>query len=147
MGRGRPPKGLSHVDSLAGSEADRERLKVVLSTLTGERSVKGASRILGISPARFHELRRQALEGALSAVSPGRPGRPRREEDPSAAEVARLEAQVKWLEEELQCSLTRTEIALSMPHLLKGARVRGAEKRGSSPKGRRRGSTGGSSGT
>ena len=147
MGKGRPSKGLSHVDSLLGAEADRERLKIVLSTLTGERSVKDASLSLGISETRFHELRRQALEGALSAVAPGRPGRPRREVDPSEAEVARLEAQVKWLEEELQCSLTRTEIALSMPHLLKGTRVRGAEKKGSSPKPRRRGSTGGSSAT
>jgi transposase-like protein len=145
MSRGRPSKGLSHVDSLDGSASDRERLKVVLSTLTGERTVKEASRMLGISASRFHELRRAALAGALTAVTPGRPGRPAREEDPSESEVVGLKAQVRWLEEELQCALTRTEIALAMPHLLKGSEARGRKKKGSSPKGSRRGSTGGSS--
>jgi len=147
MARGRPPKGLSHVDSLSGSDEDRERLRVVLATLSGELSVKDASLCLGVSEARFHVLRRQALEGALSGVSPGRPGRPHREPDPSAAEVEDLRAQVKWLEEELQCALTRTEIALSKPHLLKGAKVRAPEKKGSSAKRSRRGSSGGSAGT
>jgi transposase-like protein len=135
------------VDSLTGSDEDRERLKVVLATLTGELSVKDASHCLGVSEARVHVLRQKALEGALSAVSPGRPGRPRKEPDPGAAEVEELRAQVKWLEEELQCALTRTEIALTKPHLLKGAKVRSPEKRGSSAKRSRRGSSDGSAGT
>lgn len=146
MARGRPPKGLSHVDSLSGSDEDRERLRVVLATLSGALSVKDASLRLGISEARFHALRRETLEGALSGASPGQPGRPSREPDPSAGEVEELRTQVKWLEEELQCALTRTEIALSRPHLLKGAKVRSPEKKGSSAKRSRRGSSDGSGG-
>ena len=42
MGRGRPPKGLSHVDSLPGEKAEKERLKTILATVTGDLSVKEA---------------------------------------------------------------------------------------------------------
>lgn len=147
--RGRPSLGVDHVDSLSGPAEDRRRLKLVLSTLTGERTVKSASEALGISEARFHELRKQALEGALSGIAPGLPGRPRREDPEDTERVRALEARVKWLEEELQCAFVRTELALVMPKLLRRAEARRAEKGGSSAKGkgRDRASSGGSRGT
>ena len=145
MGRGRRTLGVGHVDSLEGAPEDRERLRTILLTITGELTVKDASSGLGLSPARFAELRRQALQGALSGLAPGRPGRPRLVRD-EVGELEELREKVGWLEEELQCSRLRTEIALSLPHLLRRAE---AEKKGSSPHrpGRRGEASGDRSGT
>ena len=35
MGRGRPGKGLGHVDGLEGPEASKARMKLILETLHG----------------------------------------------------------------------------------------------------------------
>ena len=136
--RGRPSLGVDHVDSLDGSEGDRHRLKLVLRTLTCEVTVKEASRDLGVSEARFHEFRRQVLDGALAAAAPGLPGRPRKGDPADTGRVRDLEARVKWLEEELQCAFVRTEIALVMPGLLERSEVRRAKK-GACSRRRRRG--------
>ena len=146
--RGRPSLGIDHVDSLDGPEGDRHRLKLVLATLTGEVTVKVASRDLGVSEARFHEFRRQVLDGALAAAAPGFPGRPRKVEPADTERVRELEARVKWLEEELQCAFVQTEVALVMPDLLRRSEAR-REKKGACSRRRKRGraSSGGSAGT
>ena len=38
--RGRPPKKLGHVDKLEGEASSKERLKVILKTLSGLRRLK-----------------------------------------------------------------------------------------------------------
>lgn len=117
---GRPPKKLEHVDSLKGDEKDKERLRVILETITGKKSVRQACEELAVSEARLHELRRQVLQGALDGLAPGRPGRPRNEESEDSDRVRELERQISELELELKFSQTREEIALTMPHVLVG---------------------------
>jgi transposase-like protein len=119
MPAGRPPEKLGHVDRLEGPDRLKERLRMILATLTGERTVQEAAHELGVSEARFHELRRQSLQGALEGIAPGRPGRPRKEEPIEASRVRELEREVDDLKVDLQAARVRTEIALTMPHLLR----------------------------
>ena len=62
----RPPGGVGHVDRLDGPEELKWRLRVLLDTLAGRVSVAQACEELGVSESRLHELRRQALVGALA---------------------------------------------------------------------------------
>ena len=67
--------------------------------------------------ARFHELRSQALEGALAALAPKKPGRPKTPAVPP--EIVRLTAENEELKENLWASQLREELALTVPHVLK----------------------------
>jgi hypothetical protein len=137
MGRGRPPKGLSHVDSLPGDAEEKERLKTILATLTGELSVKEACERLLVSESRFHEIRKTALGGMLEGLSPRPPGRPAKKKEPK--EVRELKARVAWLEEELEIARLRTEIAMWKPGLLRDPALP-SKKKGPSSKLRKRSS-------
>lgn len=119
MRPGRPPKGVEHVSGLEGPEETKRRLRVILETLSGERTVAQACAELEIGEARFHTLRQQALQGALEGLRPGRAGRPRKEEPVAPGRVEELEQEVRDLEVDLQAARVRTELALAMPHLLK----------------------------
>jgi hypothetical protein len=57
MNRGRPPMGPKIVQHLDGPDDTKRRLKVLLETLADQCSVADACAKLGISEARFHELR------------------------------------------------------------------------------------------
>jgi len=129
----RPPDGLKHVDRLNGPEGSKRRLRAILETLIGERTVSEACEALGVSEARFHELRRRALEGALSGLKPGRPGRPSKPPTATPTRVEQLEHDMEDLRMELWAAEIREEIALTMPHLL-----RREKKIGGKPKKRRR---------
>src|SRR5262245_59115412 len=129
----RPPIGVDHVEKLEGPEELKARLRVLLQTVTGELTTMEACARLGVGAARLHEMRREALEGALAALAPGRPGRPRKEE-PRPSREAELESEVKELKLALDAALTRTELAVAMPHLY----LRGAKKN-SKPRKRARG--------
>ncbi len=122
--RGRPADPTGQIQRLEGDAGAKHRLTLLLDTLSGQRSVDAACAELGLSPSRFFALRQAVLRAALTALSPrprGRPATP-----PEAGERERaLEAQLAILEEELQCALVRTELALAMPRLLK----RAAEKK------------------
>jgi transposase-like protein len=119
MSAGRPPKGSKHVERLDGADAEKHRLRIVLETLSGERSVEQACEELGVSASRFHEIRREALQAALDGLTPTPSGRPKRS-DPSADEerLRALQRENRELKLELQAAYTRTEIALAMPHVL-----------------------------
>jgi hypothetical protein len=138
MSGGRPSFGVDHVDSLEAPEEEKVRLKTVLRTLTEELSVQEACERLEIGSSRFHQLRREVLEAAIAGTRPGRPGRPRREEPEESGEIRQLRRRVAELEEELELAMLRTEIAVTMPHLLRPPRPGGAEKGGSSAKRKRR---------
>ena len=135
MARGRPPKGLAHVDSLSGDEGAKAQVKTILATLTGDLTVARAAKRLGVSESRFHQLRKQALEGMLAGLEPGSPGRPPAPKEPE--EVREMKERLSWLEEELEISRLRTEIAMWKPSLLRDP-VHTPEKKGSSPKRRGR---------
>jgi transposase-like protein len=119
MGAGRPPNGLNHVDRLDGDDAGKHRLRIVLETLSGVRSIEQACEELQVSPSRFHEIRHEALQAALDGLTPGASGRPKHDEpaaDPDRLKT--LERENAELKQELQASYVRTEIALAMPHVL-----------------------------
>ena len=117
---GRPPKKLGHIDGLEGPASDKQRLRVILETITGEKAVLHACEELAVSEARLHELRRQVLQGALDGLAPGRPGRPRNAQLAVPGRVRELERQLQELELELKLSQAREEIAMTMPHVLVG---------------------------
>ncbi len=133
MTRGRPPKGLAHVDALTGDAEAKGRMKAILATMAGDLSVAQACERLGISESRFHELRHLALEGMLTGLEPRAPGRPPKEPEESAS-VSRLKEQLSWMEEELEIARVRTEIAIWKPSLLRDTVSLPPQKKGSSQK-------------
>jgi hypothetical protein len=134
--RGRRASVAAAVAGLDGPRAMRERLRVLLDTLTGQLSLAAAGGRLGLGRTRVLALRRQALGGALDALAPHPVGRPRRGPSAGAVELARLQARVRELEGALQAEQVRAEVALTMPGLL---RRRGGKKSTSGGAGRRAG--------
>ncbi len=135
MGRGRPGKGLGHVDGLEGPEATKARMRLIMQTLSGEVTVKEAAKTLGISASRFAALRQEVMQEWLDVMAPGTPGRPpKTQEAIEPSEVEALRKQVKELILDLQVANTRTELAITMPHVLKDVPKAGAEKGGGTPK-------------
>jgi transposase-like protein len=118
MGRGRRTDGPDLVSRLEGSDQAKERLALIMQTLTGELSVDEACRKLGLGFTAFSEMRKHALEGALVGLEPGRPGRPAHVETPTTEEVHQLKSQITELRMDLEAARLREEIALIMPHVL-----------------------------
>jgi hypothetical protein len=112
--RGRFPAGPSYVDKLEGSQAAKERLKVVLETLAGQCRVQEACVRLGIC----EQLRQEALEAALAGLEPGVPGRPPQTRSPADERVHALEDQLAALQRQMLASRAREEIALTLPRVL-----------------------------
>ncbi len=119
----RPPEGVGHVDRLDGPTELKHRLRVLLETLLGRVSVGQACEELGVSESRLHELRQQALVGALGALMPKPSGRPATA-DTTALREQELRARIGELEVDLQAALVRTELALAMPELFRGKKNR-----------------------
>src|SRR5262245_24352784 len=106
--RGRVPAGPAYVEKLAGPDEAKRRLGGVLRTLAGTARVQEACQQLGVSEARFHQLRQEALQAALDGLVARPPGRPPAQEPVPTEqneEVARLRLQ-------LQAAQTSEEIAL-----------------------------------
>jgi hypothetical protein len=117
--RGRPVKGAELVRLVDGSPPARERLEVLLQTLSGAITIPQACAMLGISRSRFHSLRGQFLQQATGLLEP-RPRGPRPDvPGPAELELRRLQQQVVQLKIDLKAAHIREEIALVMPHLLK----------------------------
>src|SRR5206468_2774844 len=93
-------------------EREKRRLRTLLETIVGGVSVAQAGEELGVSESRLHELRREALVGALGSLMPKPAGRPITAKTPSEREKE-LEARIDELEVELQAALVRTELALA----------------------------------
>lgn len=119
MKRGRPPKGSGLVDRVEGSDAARERARVILEVLGGDLAVAEACHKLGIGEARFHQLRERFLEEGVKGLEPRFGGRPAKVEREGQAQVRELEERVAQLEKELKAAEIKTRIALVMPHLIK----------------------------
>jgi len=129
MARGRPTSGAKLVNTIEGSPEARARVRLVLETLSGAISIPEACAELGLSEARFHELRRELL-GATVQAAEGRPaGRPPQAAQEAAALQARnqeLERRLHELRLQNEALQIRAELALALPHLL---RPRGPEKK------------------
>lgn len=113
------------VEDLEGSRRAKERLRAMVETLTGEKTVVAACAEVGLSEARFYEERRHMLQEAVESLEPRRMGRPRKKEPVSEEELVALRTRVAELELELKAREIREEIALAMPEVAR----RRAEKK------------------
>jgi hypothetical protein len=116
--RGRTPAGPEYVDRLQGSELAKERLKTVLETIAGNCRVSEACERLNICEQRFHQLRQQVLEAALTELEPRSPGRPARSLSPADEENNRLREELAAKDSELRIARAREEIALTLPGIV-----------------------------
>lgn len=116
----RPPSGPRLVHTLEGEDEAKLRLEVILGTISGELTIREACQQLGVGEARFHQLRRRALQAALVDLEPHQTGRPRRAEPaPEAERVEALERRVQELETE-QIALELREELATLPHRRRG---------------------------
>ena len=116
--RGRYPLRLEEaLDKLEASAVARERLQVLVATLTGQCRLHEACAQLGLSEPRVQQLRQQLLAGALASLEPGQAGRPAKL--PSAAElrVQQLEAELAALRRDYQAALVRAEVNAVLPRV------------------------------
>ena len=118
MSRGRPSLGPALADKVEGSVQAKERLKLILQTIAGELSVADACKQLGLSEARFHELRQQWMQDACAALEPKPLGRPKETSIEQEVELLRLHRENQNLKMHLHAAQIREEIAVAMPHLL-----------------------------
>jgi hypothetical protein len=118
----RPPSGPELVEGIEGSPEAKERLKVILETIAGTKTIAEACEQLGIGEAAFHKLRTRHLEEAVKGLEPRKPGRKPEEKREAVEGLLALEDKVASLERELKAARIREKIALAMPHLLKGGK-------------------------
>jgi hypothetical protein len=119
--RGRRPAGPAYVNHLSASEIARQRLLVILETMTRSCGVMEACVRLGVCTQRFHQLRQQAMEWALAGLEPGRPGRRPRQLSAAEKQIKALQEQIAALELELRVARARAEIALVLPNAVRSA--------------------------
>ena len=130
--RGRPPLGASLVEGVDCSDHARERLRLVLETLSGATTVEDACAELGVCASRFHEMRRRFLGEAAALLEPRVPGPARKTEADMRAqeEIERLRRENEGLRLEAHASRVREELAIAMPGRVR--RVGSASRAGGS---------------
>jgi transposase-like protein len=116
--RGRRPAGPAYVEHLEGADEDKKRLKVIMQTMMGELRLLEACRILNVCPQRFHQLRQEAMAGALAGLAPRPKGRPRHLATPEQQRIVDLERQLAAAKVELRAAQAREEIALVLPRVV-----------------------------
>ena len=117
--RGRKPTGTNLVERLEGSERTKIRLKAILETLSGQRSIPEVCEELGIQESMFHRVRGEVLQTALDRLEPRPLGRRPQEQLPQDARVAELEVENLRLQMEVKAAEVRRELAEKLPRLAK----------------------------
>ena len=117
--RGRKPIGVQLVEHLDGSERAKIRLKAILETLSGERSIPDVCEELGIQESMFHRVRSEVLQTALNRLEPRPLGRPPLPQSPHELRLVELEEENLRLSLELKASEVRRELAENLPRLAK----------------------------
>src|SRR5208282_6645384 len=115
--RGRKPIGVRLVESLDGSERAKLRLKAILETLSGQRSIPEVCEALGIQESMFHRVRSEVLQTALDRLEPRPLGRPPQQPLPEDVRLAELEEENLRLQMELKAAEVRRELAEKLPRL------------------------------
>jgi hypothetical protein len=115
--RGRFPQGSEYIDKLDGEPEEKERLKAILATLSGEKRMLEVCAELGIGETRFHQLRATALQAALAALAPKPAGRPSQVMRSEAQQLRVREERIEELELALHEAQVREEIALVLPQV------------------------------
>lgn len=118
---GRKPLGPALVAHLDGSRSAKERLELILETLSGQITVVAACQILDISEAMFYKLRNRILQGCLEDLEPKPRGRPPRLVTEDQERAAELATEVATLERELAAQTVRLELAQAFPHIARQA--------------------------
>lgn len=120
MATGRPPLDAETLSQrITASDLASERTRVILHTIAGELDIASAAAQLGISDERFRQLREQAVQGMAESLEPqhtGRKGAPPPSEKDDL--ITELETENQDMRIELEAARIRSEIALTMPHLL-----------------------------
>jgi hypothetical protein len=116
---GRKPLGPALVAHLDGSTTAKERMELILATITGQVSVVRAAKLLDISEAMLYKLRTRALQGGLEELEPKPVGRPSQRPSAAEQERAQLAARVAELERELAVQHVRLELAQTLPHVVR----------------------------
>ena len=115
---GRKPAGPQIAERLEGSPSAKQRLKVILETITGQLTVSEACEQLGIGESRFHTLRYQTLQATLEALEPRRLGRPAKPMSPEQAEIDTLQAELCRVQADLELAQVQIRLARIHPGLL-----------------------------
>ncbi len=126
---GAKPLGAELVERLEGSQHAKERLKVMLKTLSGELTIPQACAQLGIHETRFHVQRAATLQAALGFLEPRPAGRPPHVPSAEEQRIADLEAQLG----ELKLDLQAAQIRLAHAQILRGNRTAGSSKKPKRP--------------
>lgn len=127
---GRPPQGAELVEGLArGSKVARQRLAVILRTISGEMTIESACAELGIGRSRFHAMRSRFLTEATGLLEPRPPGPPAHEPTEAEREVERLRGRIKELEVEVHVAQVREDLAATMPQYLRPAPTAASAKK------------------
>ena len=115
---GRPTMGLDHLNKLDGTADAKTRARLILETLTGERSIPDAAEQLGIKEARFHVIRDEALQAIVKALESRTPGRkPKPAPTAKDLRIAELEAALQDMGDKLHAARIREKLALTLPHV------------------------------
>ena len=128
--RGRKPTGTNLLEHLQGSERAKSRLKAILETLCGERSIPEVCEELGIHESMFHRVRSEALQATLESLEPRPLGRPPQQTPPEDLRAAELEGENLRLQMELKASEVRRDLAEKLPRLGKPQSVDPAQEPG-----------------
>jgi hypothetical protein len=113
--RGRKPLGAQLVDRLQGSEHAKLRLKVILETLSGQRTIPEACDELGIQESMLHRVRSEVLQTALDRLEPRPMGRPPHMPSPEGQRVAELEEELARQRVALKTARVCQELAERLP--------------------------------
>jgi transposase len=116
--------GAKLAQHLDGSEMAKLRLEAILSTITGELTIKEACQRLGISEARLYQLRTAVLEAGLACLEPRPAGRPPRVNSGESEEIARLKAQLEDAQWEQQSAEVCAALAAALPQVAGDERVK-----------------------
>ena len=136
--RGRKPTGTNLVERMEGSERAKIRLKAILETLSGQRSIPEVCEELGIQESMFHRVRGEVLQTALDRLEPRPLGRRPLAQSPEDARVTELEEENLRLQMELKAAEVRRELAEKLPRLGKPQADRAANPAGKKTKKRGR---------
>jgi transposase-like protein len=128
--RGRKPTGTSLLEHLEGSERAKARLKAILETLSGQRSIPEVCEELGIQESMFHRVRSEVLQTALDRLEPRPLGRPSLQASPQDVRMVELEGENRQLQMELKAAEVRRELAEKLPRLAKPQNINPAEEPG-----------------
>jgi hypothetical protein len=123
--RGRKPTGPQLVERLEGSLHAKTRLKIILETLSGKRTIPDACQELGIQDSMFHKMRSEVLQTALSRLEPRPLGRPPQLPSAHDEDLLRLTAENRKLQIEIKAAEVRRELAENLPRLAKPAAAPG----------------------